>query len=150
MAKNHARFDASTARAYTRRQTVHRPESPLKLHLAHPEDNKLFTSYADDHVVVSRERFDANIVVHTHEVLTDWDAQNFDSLTEAHFEYFLALKPEVVLIGTGKKQRFAHPRLYRSLTEAGIGVEFMDTPAACRTYNILAEEDRKVVAAILL
>ena len=55
----------------------------------------------------------------------------------------------MLLLGTGARQRFPHPRLYRALTDAGIGVECMDTPAACRTYNILVAEDRRVVAAIL-
>lgn len=83
-------------------------------------------------------------------VLTDWNATDFASLTPAHFEYFLALKPEVILLGTGAKQQFAHPNLYLALINAGISIEFMDTPAACRTYNILVAEDRKVVAAVLL
>jgi uncharacterized protein len=109
----------------------------------------MFTGYAADHVTVNRERFDTGIVVLATEVRTDWDVTNFDALNEAHFEYFLALKPEVLLLGTGAVQHFPHPRLYRALTNAGIGVECMDTPAACRTYNILVEEDRKVVAAIL-
>ncbi|MDO8351192.1 MAG: Mth938-like domain-containing protein [Gallionella sp.] len=122
----------------------------MKLHLANLGETKLFTGYADDHVMVNRVRYDTPIVVLAEAVHTDWGVENFDTLTEAHFEYFLALKPEVVLLGTGTQQRFAHPRLYRALTNAGIGVEVMDTPAACRTYNILVEEDRKVVAAILL
>ncbi|WP_041938421.1 Mth938-like domain-containing protein [Gallionella capsiferriformans] len=121
----------------------------MKLHLANLGETKLFTDYSDTHVSVNRERFETCIVVMGEEVRTDWNASNFDALTEAHFEYFLALKPEVILMGTGIAQRFAHPRLYRALTNAGIGVEFMDTPAACRTYNILAEEGRKVIAAIL-
>lgn len=122
----------------------------MKLNSAHPGSTKLFTGYEDDHVMVSRERFDTSIVVMAEDVRTDWEVANFDALNEAHFEYFLALQPEVLLLGTGAQQRFAHPRLYRKLTNAGIGVECMTTPAACRTYNILVEEDRKVIAAILL
>lgn len=122
----------------------------MKLHLNQPGATKLFTGYADDHVIVSRERFDTSIVVHAAEVLTDWNAAGFDALNEAHFEYFLALRPEVLLLGTGAAQHFVHPRLYRCLTDAGIGVECMSTPAACRTYNILAEEGRNAVAAILI
>ena len=99
--------------------------------------------------MVNGERFDHSIVVLAEEVRNDWAVAGFDSLEEEHFIYFLALKPDVVLLGTGAKQRFPHPRLYRVLTDAGIGVECMDTPAACRTYNILVAEDRKVVAAIL-
>ena len=122
----------------------------MKLHLANLGDTKLFTGYADDHVMVNKVRFDTSLVVMAEEVRTDWNIQSFDALSEAHFEYFLALKPEVLLLGTGMRQRFPHPRLYRALTDAGIGVECMDTPAACRTYNILVAEDRKVIAAILI
>lgn len=100
--------------------------------------------------MVNGERYDQNIVVQANQVHNDWMVADFEALTEANFEFFLALKPDVLLLGTGSKQRFAHPGLHRSLTDAGIGVEFMDTPAACRTYNILVAEDRKVVAAILL
>lgn len=122
----------------------------MKLQLANLGETKLFTGYASDHVAVNRERFDTSIVVRAEEVRSDWLVSNFDALTEASFEYFLTLQPEVILLGTGAQQRFVHPRLYRALTNAGIGVECMDTPAACRTYNILVEEDRKVVAAIML
>jgi len=122
----------------------------LKLHLAHPGDTKLFTAHGTDHVMVNGERFTASVVVSAEQVRDDWDAAGFDALDEAHFRYFIALEPEVLLLGTGAQQRFPHPRLYRALTDAGIGVEVMDTPAACRTYNILVMEDRKVIAAILI
>ncbi len=136
---------------YTLRQLL-QPECEIivKLHLANLGDTQLFTGYAADHVMVNRVRFDTSIVVMAEEVRTDWAVTGFDALSEVGFEYFLAIKPEVLLLGTGARQHFPHPRLYRALTNAGIGVECMDTPAACRTYNILVEEDRKVVAAILL
>jgi uncharacterized protein len=122
----------------------------LKLHLANPGETKLFTAHGKDHVMVNGERYDHSIAVMAEEVRSDWAVADFDSLSAAHFDYFLSLKPDVLLLGTGSMQRFPHPRLYRSLTDAGVGVECMDTPAACRTYNILVVEDRKVVAAILI
>ena len=125
-------------------------EEILKLHLASPGDTKLFTAHGEGNVVVNGERFDRSIVVLAEEVRNDWSVGGFDGLEEAHFDYFLALKPDVLLLGTGVIQRFPHPRLYRALTDAGIGVECMDTPAACRTYNILAAESRRVIAAILI
>ena len=121
----------------------------MKLHLANPGDTKLFTAHGSGHVMVNGERFDRSIVVLAEEVRSDWAVNGFEGLQETHFDYFLSLKPDVLLLGTGATQRFPHPRLYRALTAAGIGVECMDTPAACRTYNILVAEDRKVVAAIL-
>ena len=115
----------------------------------HPGSTRMFTTHGQGHVDVNGERYDRSIAVRADGVRTDWPPAGFDELTEADFEYFLELKPDVLLFGTGATQRFAHPRLYRALTDAGIAVEFMDTPAACRTYNILVAEDRHVVAAIL-
>ncbi len=122
----------------------------MKLHLANLGDTKMFTAHGADHVMVNRERYDSSIVVSAEQVREDWDVASFDALSAAHFTYFLALRPEVLLLGTGTVQHFAHPRLYRALTDAGIGVECMTTPAACRTYNILVAEDRKVIAAIII
>jgi len=122
----------------------------LKLHLSQLGETKLFTAIEPDHVMVNGERFDGSVVVLPNEVRSDWKVAAFDDLNEAHFEYLLATQPEILLFGTGSKQQFAHPSLYRSLTNAGVGIEFMDTAAACRTYNILVAEDRKVIAAILL
>lgn len=125
-------------------------ERPLKLHLNNPTNQNIFTAHGAGYVMVSGQRYEHSIVVTPEQVLTDWRPPAFDALEEAHFSYFLALQPEVLLFGTGARLRFPHPRLYHALSAAGIGVECMDTPAACRTYNILMSEDRKVVAAILL
>ncbi|MDP2247911.1 MAG: Mth938-like domain-containing protein, partial [Nitrosomonadales bacterium] len=76
-------------------------------------------------------------------------ASDFESLTVEHFEKIAELKPEVVLLGTGNKHRFIHPRLTAPLTALGISVECMDTAAACRTYNILMAEGRHVAAALI-
>jgi len=122
----------------------------LKLHLANIGDTKMFSAHGTDHVVVNGEHYDSSIVVLAEEVRSDWEVNNFDELSEQHFSYFLALNPDVLLLGTGAKQRFPHPRLYQQLSKAGIGVECMDTPAACRTYNILVAEGRRVIAAILI
>lgn len=122
----------------------------MKLHLADPGDTRLFTAHGPDHVMVNGERYGHSIVVLAEQVRVDWSVAGFDQLDEAHFSYFLALRPDVLLLGTGPRQRFPHPRLYRALTDAGIAVECMDTPAACRTYNILVAEGRRAIAAILL
>ena len=79
-----------------------------------------------------------------------WAPQTFDALDAAAFEQILALRPELVIFGSGQRLRFAAPALMRSLIERRIGVETMDTPAACRTYNVLVNEGRQVVAALLL
>ena len=79
-----------------------------------------------------------------------WDVDDFTALTPAHFERIAALQPEVVIFGSGSRLRFPPPALLRALHERRIGVETMDTAAACRTYNVLVSEYRSVVAALLL
>ena len=79
-----------------------------------------------------------------------WPLEDLAGLAPGHFEQVLALAPELVIFGSGERLRFVAPGLYRCLIEARIGVETMDTAAACRTYNVLASEGRSVVAALLV
>jgi uncharacterized protein len=79
-----------------------------------------------------------------------WPCPHFQDINASHFEMLLDLKPELVIFGSGLRQRFVHPSLYNSLIQKHIGLETMNTAAACRTYNILAQEGRHVVAALLL
>ena len=96
-----------------------------------------------------------NGVEHTHSVVVpwgevlNWNVSSFDALTAAHFEFLAALKPELVIFGSGARLRFAKPALLRPLFNARIGVETMDSAAACRTYNVLLAESRAVVAALI-
>jgi len=120
----------------------------VKLHASAPSALNTFSGYGDGFVVVNGQRHEANLIV-TPERLLPWNAASFDALTEADFEALLALNPEILLLGTGPKQRFPHPRLTRALAAKRIGVEAMDLQAACRTYNILVAEERKVAAALL-
>ncbi len=122
----------------------------MALHLLTGGNRNLFTGHGEGYVAINDKRFEHAVVVMAGAVRTDWTATDFASLDAAHFNYFLELKPDVLLFGTGAKQQFARPELYRELIRAGIGIEFMNTPAACRTYNILAAEERKVIAAVLV
>jgi uncharacterized protein len=122
----------------------------LALHLNTSTTHNLFTGHGVGYVSINGRQFRQPVVVMAGQVRSDWPASDFASLEAGHFEYFLELKPEILLFGTGAKQQFAHPNLYRELIRAGIGIEFMDTPAACRTYNILVEEGRHVIAAVLI
>jgi len=79
-----------------------------------------------------------------------WAPARIDELQVPHFEQALSLQPELVIFGSGARHRFVSPALLRCLIERGIGVETMDTAAACRTYNVLASEGRAVLAALLL
>ena len=79
-----------------------------------------------------------------------WAPDGFDALGEPDYASLLSYGPEMVLLGTGTTQRFPHPRLVQSLAAARVGVEVMDTRAACRTFNILVAEDRRVAAALII
>jgi uncharacterized protein len=79
-----------------------------------------------------------------------WSAATLVELTAEHFERVAAFKPEVVIFGSGVRLRFAPPALLRGLYAQRIGIETMDTAAACRTYNVLVAEGRNVLAALLV
>lgn len=121
----------------------------MKLHLTQAAGNQLITGYGDGWVEVSAVRYEHSLIVLPNLVITDWLVKDFDSLTVAQFERIAELKPEVVLLGTGKTHRFIHPRLTAPLTAIGVSVECMDTAAACRTYNILMAEGRHVAAGLV-
>jgi len=101
-------------------------------------------------VWVGATAFESSLVVPWQGEVLAWQAPRFDALTAQHFARIAALAPEVVIFGSGARLRFPHPSLLRPLIEARIGVETMDTAAACRTYNVLAGEGRTVVAALLI
>ncbi len=108
------------------------------------------THYGEGHLLVNRERrFESGVVVMPQEILEDWGSAGFDGLTLADMERLRDSGAEIVLIGTGPRQRFPQPALLRPLMEARVGFEIMDSAAACRTYNVLMSEGRKVAAAIL-
>lgn len=101
-------------------------------------------------VAVNGQKWSESVVVSSQGDLFGWGCASFEQLTAEHFDQLLASQPELVIFGSGKRLRFAPPPLLRGLIARGIGVECMDTLAACRTYNILAGEGRKVVAALLI
>jgi uncharacterized protein len=121
----------------------------VKLHLTGSGDLNLFTAYGDRYVVVNGRRIDTSVIVLPDRIVEDWGATGFDALDTAHMARLAGLDSEIVLLGTGKLLRFPRPELMRPLVQAGRGLEVMDVQAACRTYNILASEARKVAAALL-
>jgi uncharacterized protein len=122
----------------------------LKLHLSQSSSENLCTAYGAGFIDINRRRIETSFIVLPERIIEPWDADSFEALSEEHFDFLATLGMELVLLGTGAVQRFPHPRLLRPLIEARIGFETMDTPAACRTYNILVAEGRKVAAALLL
>jgi uncharacterized protein len=101
-------------------------------------------------VWVGAAAFSDSVIVPWEGSVLPWSVPDFETLTAEHFERIAVLGPEVVIFGSGRRLRFAHPSLLRPLMERRIGIETMDTAAACRTYNVLVSERRSVVAALLL
>ncbi|MDR2015318.1 MAG: Mth938-like domain-containing protein [Azoarcus sp.] len=120
----------------------------MKLQLNRPSGINLFTGHFERFVTINHVRYDSHLVVTPEHMVTGWTA-GFDALTTGDFAALAALGPKIVLLGTGRRQRFLAPSLLSPLIEAGVSVETMDLPAACRTYNILALEKRLVAAALL-
>jgi uncharacterized protein len=122
----------------------------MKLHPNKPSALNTVTGYGEGYVEVNAIRFETPIVLMPVLAVQPWPVDRFESLSERHFEALLALRPELVLLGTGARQRFLPQALSRALFDSRIGLEIMDTRAACRTYNILMSEGRQVLAALLL
>ena len=121
----------------------------MKLHATLPGGVNAITGYGEGYVMVNGARRDSSVVVLADRI-EQWSAAAFDTLTPEDFSFLQNLGAEIVLLGTGARQRFPHPRLTAALSRAGIGLEVMDLQAACRTYNILVAEERKVAAALLI
>lgn len=121
----------------------------MKLHLQALSLN-IVTGTGPGWVRVGATEYRDNVVLLPDSVVPGWAPQGLDALAEPDFAGLLAHAPEMVLLGTGERQRFFHPRLTQALAAARIGVEVMDTRAACRTFNILAAEDRRVAAALIV
>jgi uncharacterized protein len=121
----------------------------MKLHPNRPSVLNTITAYGPGFIEVNAQRIEHALLLMPEAPFARWAPARFEDLVASHFDEVLAAGPEVVLLGTGARQRFAHPRLTAALIARRIGVESMDTGAACRTYNILMTEGRKVLAALL-
>jgi uncharacterized protein len=108
------------------------------------------SGYGASWISVGQEKIFSSIVLGSQGERFAWDCDRFDALSPAHFAQLAALGTELVLFGSGSRLRFPRPEWLRPLIDRGIGLETMDTPAACRTYNILAGEGRRVAVALLI
>src|SRR5438876_10855896 len=120
----------------------------MKFHLTQTAAN-LFTGHGPGYVAVNGQRYEQGLLVLSDQVIPGWGEAGFERLESADLQGLLEFKPEIIVLATGKRIRFPHPRLTAPLMAAGTGLEVMDTAAACRTFNILIGEDRRVVAAIV-
>jgi uncharacterized protein len=109
----------------------------------------LIEAYEPGRVRIEGQHYSGTVAVTAGRIMADWGPADLDELAPAHLEAIAELAPQIVVLGTGARQRFPDPAVYAVLLERGIGIEIMDTGAACRTYNILAGEGRRVVAALI-
>ncbi len=121
----------------------------MKFHLQAPTAT-LVTGLGPRWIRVGGRDYRENVVLTPDVVVPGWAPGGFAALAPADLSDLLEYAPELVLLGTGPAQRFPSPHLTGGLAAAGISVEVMDTRAACRTFNILIAEDRRVVAALLV
>ena len=122
----------------------------MKIEREQAEGRNLFTGYGEGYVEVNGKRYASSLVVSGDRLVADWPLASFDEVTADHMAAILELKPEILLLGTGRAFAFPDRARLRPLYEAKLGVEVMDTAAACRTYNILLGEGRHVVAALIV
>jgi uncharacterized protein len=122
----------------------------MKLSLDFNATKNTIRAYGEGWISVNDQQIRQSVIVTPEKVIVDWPPQTYADLDESHFEPIKALGPEIVLLGTGSRQQFPPPGLTRSLLSVGIGLEVMNTAAACRTYNIIMAEGRRVVAALLV
>jgi uncharacterized protein len=120
----------------------------LKLHEQRARHLNTVTGYGPGYIEINGARHAGNLILGATSV-QPWAVAGFELLRPEDFDPVLSLEPEVVLLGTGASYRLVHPRLTAGLARVGVALEAMDTKAACRTYNILAADGRRVAGAFL-
>lgn len=113
-------------------------------------DVQSISGYGPGWVGVGSEKITRSVIVTSQGARVDWPCARFEDLGASHFETLAELDAEVVIFGSGSRTRFPQAAWLKPLMARRIGIETMDTAAACRTYNVLAQEGRRVAAALLL
>jgi uncharacterized protein len=108
------------------------------------------TGYGDGYIEINKIPYSHAVLLSSDGEILEWGVKSFEDLNPADFTQMASLKPELIIIGTGKRQRFPKPELLKALIEAKVGFEVMDSQAACRTYNILVGEGRQVLLALIV
>lgn len=121
----------------------------MKFQPERPEGVNLISHHTPGEIKVGQQIYPGSVLVPWQGQVQVWPPRGLSQLHSAHFSQVLELGPELVIFGSGQRLRFPHPSLLHILMASRIGVETMDTAAACRTYNVLVSEGRRVVAALL-
>ncbi len=122
----------------------------MKLHLSTTEGSNTITGHGPGFIMVNRERVTGHLIIMPDKLVSPWVVGNPGQVTLADFAGLLEMKPELVIFGSGAAFRFPDPRIGAAFGAARIGFDVMDTPAGCRTYNVLMSEGRNVAAALLV
>jgi len=122
----------------------------LKLHPDSLPPLNTVTAYGDDYIEINQVRYAHSVLLMPEGAVMQWPVASFAALGAEHFNMLLEFEPELVVFGSGKRLRFPHPKMTSALAERRIGVDTMDMQAACRTYNVLMAEGRKVAAVLLI
>lgn len=121
----------------------------MKLQAVQHVGQNTFTGYGEGYVSVNTVRHTGNLIVLPDRLISGWTLADFETLSRVDFELLATLDTEIILLGTGKQLRFPRPELMQPLIAVQKGVDVMDIHAACRTYNVLINEGRKVAAALI-
>lgn len=114
------------------------------------DEGYVITAYDTGSISINSKPFDRSLIVTRTQLSENWGINSIEALEKSHIAQIIALKPELIIIGTGSHLIFPAVEVYAATIELGIGIDFMDTHAACRTYNILMSEGRNVVAGLII
>ena len=114
------------------------------------DEGYVITAYGENTVSINGKTFSQSLIITRSKLNVNWDVSVVELLQTDHINQLLTFNPELIIIGTGEKLIFPAVEVYSGIIEHGIGVDFMDTRAACRTYNILMSEGRHIVAGLIL
>ncbi|MEY3878585.1 MAG: hypothetical protein RIQ58_453 [Pseudomonadota bacterium] len=122
----------------------------MKFHLIQSDNKNLITGYDSNWVEVNQERYHSSLIMTPNQLLLEWPVKSIKDIKENSFEAIESLNVEIILLGTGNIQEHLEPRLIEYFSKKNIAIESMNNQSACRTYNILANEERKVLLALML
>jgi uncharacterized protein len=122
----------------------------MSLTLDDNQANYQIRGFKPGFIQVNQQLYTNSIIVTPNKLIEDWAPQQITELTHDHLKMIISLHPDILIIGTGEELQFPSIELYGDLINEGIGVEIMDTSAACRTYNVLTSENRNVAAALII
>lgn len=122
----------------------------MKLSVDYNTSRYTIKAYETGSVTINNHQYSDSLIVTPEQLINPWEPASLEQLNQTHIEALIEMKPEIILLGTGETLNFPHPSLISIAMQKGIGFEVMDTGSACRTFNVLASEDRNVLAAILM